>query len=230
MTSFDSTEIEFSLGTPQTTLTGLLVRPPGATHLYVFAHGAGAGMRHSFMEALAQVLAAAGVATFRYPFPYSAAGKGRIDPEPVLFATVRAAVAAARAAAPELPLFAGGKSMGGRMTTRAAAVEPLPGVMGFVLVGFPLHPAGQPATSRSQHLEQVPLPMLFLQGTRDTLADLDLMRGVCAGLGSRATLRVIEGADHGFHVLKRSGRTDAEVLDELAAAVPAWARDLEERA
>lgn len=222
-------EVPFAAGVT-TPLSGLFLRPERATHLFVFAHGAGAGMRHAFMEALAQALAATGVATFRYPFPYTAAGSRRIDPEPVLLATVRAAVAAAHAAAPDLPLLAGGKSMGGRMTTRAAAAEPLPGVRGFVFVGFPLHPAGQPAISRAAHLAQVPLPMLFLQGTRDALADLELMRGVCARLGARATLRVVEGADHAFHVLKRSGRNDAEVLEELAAAVPAWAESLEERA
>jgi predicted alpha/beta-hydrolase family hydrolase len=190
---------------------------------YVLAHGAGAGMRHVFMEAIALRLAARAIATLRYQFPYSEAGARRIDPEPVLLATVRAAVAAGREAAGALPLLAGGKSMGGRMTSRAAAAEPLEGVAGLVFVGFPLHPTGQPGTSRADHLEKVAAPMLFLQGTRDTLADLALLEPVIAKLGSRATLKIVEGADHGFHVLKRGGRTDDEVLDELAATVAAWA-------
>ncbi|MGH7731243.1 MAG: alpha/beta hydrolase family protein, partial [Candidatus Eiseniibacteriota bacterium] len=150
----------------------------------------------------------------------------RPDPEPVLFATVRAAVAAGRDAAAGLPIVAGGKSMGGRMTSRAAAAEPLEGVAGLVFLGFPLHPAGRPGVSRADHLAQVGLPMLFLQGTRDTLADLGLLEPVIERLGEGATLRVIEGGDHSFHVLKRSGRTDEQVLDELAAAVAAW---IEER-
>jgi len=200
----------------------LLLQPARQTALYVLAHGAGAGMRHPFMESIAQRLAAQGIGTLRYQFPYTEQGSRRPDPEPLLLATVRAAVAAGREAAGTLPLLAGGKSMGGRMTSRAAASEPLPGVAGLVFLGFPLHPAGQPGISRAEHLARVDIPMLFLQGTRDTLADLALLGPVIERLGDRATLRVIEHADHSFHVLKRSGRTDEQVLDELAAATAEW--------
>jgi predicted alpha/beta-hydrolase family hydrolase len=200
----------------------LLLAPPVMDALYVLAHGAGAGMRHPFMEAIAVRLAARGIGTLRYQFPYTENGSRRIDPEPLLLDTVRAAVDAARALAGGKPILAGGKSMGGRMTSRAAAAEPLAGVSGIVFLGFPLHPAGQPGTSRAEHLSRVRLPMLFLQGTRDALADLTLLRPVLEGLGDRATLHVVEGADHSFHVLKRSGRTDEQVLDELADATVRW--------
>jgi hypothetical protein len=204
-------------------VSALLVRPAGARRLLVLAHGAGAGMRHRFLEALAGRLAGRSIATFRYQFPYLEAGRRRPDPPAALTATVRAAVAAAATVAPGLPLFAGGKSMGGRMTSTAAAEAPLPGVRGLVFFGFPLHPAGRPGTSRGAHLARVEPPMLFLQGTRDKLAELDLLVPVCAGLGERATLHEVDGADHSFHVLKRSGRTDDEVLDELAVTTDAWA-------
>ncbi len=207
-------------------VSGLLLVPVGASSLYVLAHGAGAGMRHAFMEAIAQRLATRGVATLRYQFPYTERGERRIDPEPRLLATVRAAVAAGREAAGPLPLVAGGKSMGGRMTSRAAAQEPLPGVSGLAFLGFPLHPAGQPGITRAAHLAQVQLPMLFLQGTRDALADLGLLEPVVEKLGDRATLHLIEAADHMFHVLKRSGRTDEQVLDELASTLSAWREGL----
>jgi predicted alpha/beta-hydrolase family hydrolase len=183
-------------------------------------------MRHAFMAAIAVRLASRGIGTLRYQFPYTEQGGRRPDPEPVLLATVRAAVAAGREIAGDLPLLAGGKSMGGRMTSRAAASEPLEGVAGLVFLGFPLHPAGRPGTSRAEHLDRVALPMVFLQGTRDTLAELGLLRPVLERLGPRATLRVIDHADHGFHVLKRSGRTDDEVLDELADAVAVWQEGL----
>jgi predicted alpha/beta-hydrolase family hydrolase len=183
-------------------------------------------MQHPFMEALAQGLARHGVATFRYQFPYIEQGSRRPDPPPVLVATVRAAVASAASRAGDLPLLAGGKSMGGRMTTTAAAEDPLADVRGLVLFGFPLHPAGRPGPQRGAHLARVTAPMLFLQGTRDTLAELDLLRPVCERLGDRATLQVVEGADHSFHVLKRSGRTDTQVIEELAQAVVAWAPQL----
>ena len=179
-------------------------------------------MRHAFMEAIAQRLATRGVATLRYQFPYTERGERRIDPEPRLLATVRAAVAAGREAAGPLPLIAGGKSMGGRMTSRAAAQEPLPRVSGLAFLGFPLHPAGQPGITRAAHLAQVRLPMLFLQGTRDALADLGLLEPVVEKLGDRAMLHLIDAADHMFHVLKRSGRTDEQVLEELATLVAAW--------
>lgn len=200
----------------------LLLLPDRPRALYVFAHGAGAGMRHPFMEAMAQRLAARGIGTLRYQFPYMEQGGHRTDPEPVALATVRAAVAAGRAAAKGLPLLAGGKSYGGRMTSRAAAAAPLEDVTGIVFVGFPLHPAGQPGVARAEHLAKVATPMLFLQGTRDTLADLTLLEPIVRQLGERATLRVIEHADHAFHVLKKSGRTDEQVLDELADAVSEW--------
>jgi len=203
-------------------VSALVLTPARPQAWYVFAHGAGAGMRHRFMEALAQRLAARGVATLRYQFPYAEQGGRRPDPEPLLLATVRAAVAAGREAAGGLPLLAGGKSLGGRMTSRAAAAAPLEGVRGLVFVGFPLHPAGQPGVARAEHLARVTVPMLFLQGTRDTLANLELLSPIVGQLGGRATLRVIEHADHGFHVLKRSGRGDEQVLDELAAAVAEW--------
>ena len=171
----------------------------------MFGHGAGAGMRHRFMQEMSVCLAAAGIATFRHQFPYMEAGSRRPDARPILLATICAAVDAARAAAPELPLLAGGKSMGGRMTSLAAAEAPLPGVRGLVFFGFPLHPAGRPSTERADHLERVHLPMLFLQGERDGLAQLDLLRPICAGLDGRATLHVVPTADHGLHVLRSSG-------------------------
>ena len=199
----------------------ILGRPPDAFCLYVFAHGAGAGMRHPFLEALAEALAGQRVATLRYEFPYMEQGKRRIDPPPVLHARVREAVRAA--AAEGLPLFAGGKSMGGRMTSQAQASEAIGGVRGLAFVGFPLHPAGQPGIERAAHLSEVRLPMLFLQGTRDELADLALLRPVIGAL-PQATLHVVEDADHSFHVRKKSGRTDSEVLDELARTFAGWAQ------
>jgi uncharacterized protein len=200
----------------------ILQRPSNAWALYVFAHGAGAGMNHPFMAAMAEALALEGIATLRYDFPYMADGKRRIDPKPVLEQTVRDAVAAAGS---DLPLIAGGKSMGGRMTSQAQAASPLPGVRGLAFIGFPLHPAKQPGTKRAEHLQQVQIPMLFLQGTRDDLADLALLRPIIAKL-PLAKLHVVEGADHSFHVLKRTGRTDAEVLRELAGALVSWGRSL----
>jgi predicted alpha/beta-hydrolase family hydrolase len=201
----------------------ILNRPSNAWALYVFAHGAGAGMKHPFMAAMAEALAAEGVATLRYDFPYMAKGTRRIDAPAVLHAAVREAVTAAGVEG--LPLFAGGKSMGGRMTSQAQALEPLPGVRGLAFVGFPLHPAKQPSTKRADHLRDVRVPMLFLQGTRDDLADLSLLTPIVQRLPN-ATLHVVDGADHSFHVLKRSGRTDEEVLRELAQTFAQWARPL----
>jgi hypothetical protein len=183
-------------------------------------------MHHPFMAELAERLALRGIGTLRYQFPYMERGSRRPDPAPLLMETVRNAVALAAGVFADLPLLAGGKSMGGRMTSKACALEPCASLRGLVFFGFPLHPAGQPSSSRGDHLGSVDLPMLFLQGTRDTLAGLDLLRPVCADLGSRATLHVVEGADHGFHVLVRSGRTDEAVLDELADVTRDWARRL----
>lgn len=203
-------------------LSALLLAPAEPRALYVFGHGAGAGMEHAFMDAAARALAQQGVASFRYNFPYTESGRGRPDRAPVLLRTVRAAVDAAAAALPDVPLLAGGKSMGGRMTSQAHAEAPLAGVRGLVFVGFPLHAPKRPGTERAAHLASVDVPMLFLQGTRDDLAELELMRSITAGLGERATLHIVAGADHGFHVLKRSGRTDADVIDELAERVARW--------
>jgi predicted alpha/beta-hydrolase family hydrolase len=203
-------------------VTALLLRPADAGWLYVFGHGAGAGMQHRFMAAASARLAECGIASLRYQFPYMEAGSRRPDSRATLLATVRAAIGAAAGAAPDLPLLAGGKSMGGRMTSQAAAEAPLPGVRGLVFFGFPLHPAGRPSTERADHLAKVHLPMLFLQGDRDKLAEIDLLRPVCAGLGDRATLHVVPEADHSFHVPKRSGRTDDEILAELARTVAQW--------
>lgn len=179
-------------------------------------------MRHGFMEAVSARLVAAGIATFRYQFPYMEQERRAPDPPGVLTATVRAAVDAAAKTAPELPLFAGGKSLGGRMTSTATSQRPLAGVRGLVFFGFPLHAPGKPGHARAEHLRGVDLPVLFLQGTRDPLADLAELQPVLDELGARAQLHVVDGGDHSFHVLKRSGRTDAEVLDELCARVATW--------
>jgi predicted alpha/beta-hydrolase family hydrolase len=201
----------------------LLTALPDARALLVLAHGAGAGMRHSFLEKIAQALGARGVATLRYEFLYMEKRAGRPDPPAVAEARVRDAVQEAARAAPGLPLFAGGKSFGGRMTSQAQAREPLPGVRGLVFLGFPLHPPGRPGTSRAEHLDAVQVPMLLLQGTRDEFAGLDLLRPIVQNLGARATLHLIEGGDHSFRVLKRTGRTETDVLNELADTITAWA-------
>jgi uncharacterized protein len=203
-------------------VSGLLLRPPGARALLVLGHGAGAGMRHPFMEAISRRLAGQGIATLRYQFPYMEKGLGRPDAPPVATATVRAACELAQAKAGDLPLLAGGKSFGGRMTSTAQAEAPLPQVRGLVFLGFPLHPPKRPAIGRAEHLDRVTIPMLFLQGTRDDLADLGLVRDVTSRLGPRATLHVVDGADHSFAVLKRSGRSGDAVLDELAMTTAAW--------
>jgi uncharacterized protein len=253
----DTTELRIPVD-DHTTVSGLLHRPVGARAILVLGHGAGAGMRHRFMERVAAELAARDVATLRYQFPYMEAGRKRTDTPAAAAATVRAAVAMAREAAPELASFAGGKSFGGRMTSRAVAdglltcdpagadahggptagdpagnpaVGGIPGdpshaappaVRGLVFFGFPLHPAGRPGTDRADHLRRVPCSLLFLQGTRDALADLDLLRPVAAGLGARATLHVVEGGDHSFGVLKRSGRSEDEVMAELGDVAAGW--------
>ncbi|MBR9991255.1 MAG: dienelactone hydrolase family protein [Gemmatimonadetes bacterium] len=203
----------------------LLRIPAGAEWLYVFAHGAGAGMRHAFMEAAADALSDRGIATLRYEYPYMSAGSRRPDRAPVLEAVTRDVVTFAAESYPELRIAAGGKSMGGRMTSRAQSEAPLPQVEALIFFGFPLHPPKVPSTGRADHLARVEVPLLFLQGTRDTLADLEMMKGVTAELGDRATLHVLDGADHGFAVLKRSGRTDGEVLSEMADTVAAFLSD-----
>lgn len=199
-----------------------LLRPPRARACYVLAHSAGAGMDHPSMRAVAEGLADLGVATLRYQFPYMQRGSRRPDPPQLCHATVRAAVTAAARRAPDLPRFAGGRSFGGRMTSQAQALEPLAGVRGLAFLGFPLHPAGQPGQSRAAHLAEVQVPMLFLQGSKDALADPTLLSALIARLGERATLRVMEGADHSFHVPKKSGRSDAEVRSAMLQDLVGW--------
>jgi len=203
-------------------VSALFQTPVDARACYVFAHGAGAGMTHPFMAALAAELSLCGIATLRYQFPYMEMGGGRPDSPKLAHATVRAAVIAATDLAPELALIAGGKSFGGRMTSQAQAAEPLPRVHGLAFFGFPLHPAGQPSSDRAKHLADVHVPMLFLQGTRDELAQLALIRQLAQQLGPVATLREFDDADHSFHVRKRSGRDDAAVIVELADAFAQW--------
>ncbi len=207
-------------------VSAILTRPDRASAVYVFGHGAGAGMRHAFMEAVSNRLAESGVATFRYQFPYMEAGRKGPNPAPVLVKTVRSAVREATRLAPDLPLLAGGKSMGGRMTSTAAASDPLPSVRGLAFFGFPLHAPGRDSADRGAHLAEVGLPMLFLQGTRDKLANLTLLEPLLDSVEPRPTLHVVEGADHGFHVLKRSGRNDEEVLDVMCQRFTHWATEL----
>jgi predicted alpha/beta-hydrolase family hydrolase len=207
-------------------VSGLLLAPPGASACYVLAHGAGAGMTHPFMTAVAKELAERGIATLRYQFPYMEQRAKRPDPPRLAQATVRAAAAEATRLLPAMPLIAGGKSFGGRMTSQAQAAAALPGVRGLAFLGFPLHPAGKPADERGQHLLDVAVPMLFLQGTRDALAELALLQPLTQRLGARATLRLVEDADHSFHVPARSGRKDAEVRAEMLDALAAWTRSL----
>jgi hypothetical protein len=205
-----------------TRVSGLLQKPPRARACYVLAHGAGAGMDHPFMEAVARGLAPRGIATLRYQFPYMERGSKRPDPPPLAQATVRAAVVEAQRLLPDTPLITGGKSFGGRMTSQAQAKAPLDGVHGLAFLGFPLHPAGQPSQDRADHLFEVKIPMLFLQGTRDNLASLDQLEPVCKQLGKRATLKLFADADHSFHVPARTGRKDAQVLDDVLDALAAW--------
>jgi predicted alpha/beta-hydrolase family hydrolase len=208
-------------------VSALLLRPAKPRWVMALAHGAGAGMAHPFLAALAEELAEVGMATLRYQFPYMEQKRRVPDRPPILTATVAAAVRAARKEVPGAPLLAGGKSMGGRMTSTAASQGQLEDVRGLVFFGFPLHPPKQPGTKRAEHLAKVRIPMLFLQGTRDTLADLTLLRPICAGLGGRTTLHIVESGDHSFHVLKSSGKTDGEILRELAETTAAWAKNLE---
>jgi uncharacterized protein len=204
-------------------VSGLWRLPPDAGVCYVLAHGAGAGMTHPFLEAVAAELAERRIATLRYQFPYMEAGGKRPDPPALAHATVRAAVAEAGNLAPQLPLIAGGRSFGGRMTSQAQAASPLPGVRGLAFLSFPLHPAGRPSADRAKHLSDVKIPMLFLQGTNDALAELEYLEPLIKRLGQRATLKLFQDADHSFHVPARSGRKDPEVRREILDALAAWA-------
>ena len=205
---------------------GLLSSPAGASACFVVGHGAGAGMEHPFMASVADGLAARAIATLRYQFPYMARGSRRPDVPKVAQATVRAAVAEAARRCPGMALVAGGKSFGGRMSSQAQAAAAMAGVRGLAFPGFPLHPAGKPSIGRADHLDAVDVPMLFLQGTRDELADLSLLQPVVARLGERATLHLVDDADHAFHVRARSGRNDAQVLDDMLDTLAEWARRL----
>jgi uncharacterized protein len=207
---------------PPGEVSGLMLAPDKARALYVMAHGAGAGMEHPFMRAVAEGLGQRGVATLRYQFPYMERGSKRPDAPAIAQATVRAACGKAAQSLPGVPLFAGGKSFGGRMTSQAQAAAPLDGVRGLAFLGFPLHAAGQPGDARAKHLADVAVPMLFLQGTRDALADAELMRSLAKGLGSRATLELFAHADHSFHVPAKSGSSDAEVLSDVLDTLAQW--------
>jgi predicted alpha/beta-hydrolase family hydrolase len=211
-------------------VSGLLLAPTNARACTVLAHGAGAGMTHAFMAAVAAELGQRGIATLRYQFPYMEKGSRRPDPPRLAHATVRAAVAEAARLLPELPLFAGGKSFGGRMTSQAQAATTLAGVRGLAFLGFPLHPAGKPSQERGRHLFDVHVPMLFLQGTRDQLATLDQLEPLCAALGTNATLVTIADADHSFHVPARTGKKDAQVRGEVLDTLTAWIDEIITRA
>jgi uncharacterized protein len=204
------------------TVSGLLDVPANARACFVFAHGAGAGMHHASMASVAADLSEQGIATLRYQFPYMERGARRPDPPALCHATVRAAVAEATRAAPGLRLVAGGRSFGGRMTSQAQALAPLPGVLGLAFLAFPLHPAGRPSQDRADHLSGLEIPLLFLQGTRDDLATLELLQPVVQRLGARATLKLLQEADHSFHVRASSGRRDLDVRQELIRALVDW--------
>ena len=204
------------------TVSAILTRPDHARACYVLAHGAGADMRHSFMEKVAEGLASRGIATLRFNFPYMEEKKGRPDQPAVAHAAIRAAVAEAARRCPGVTLVAGGKSFGGRMTSQAQSKAPLPDVKGLAFLGFPLHAAKKPSSERAEHLAGIAIPMLFLQGTRDELADLGHLRPVIAALGGKATLHEVEGGDHSFAVLKKSGRTNDEALTEVLDTLAAW--------
>jgi hypothetical protein len=206
---------------PGETISGLWQAPPDATACLILAHGAGAGMAHRSMAAIADGLETRGVATLRFQFPYMEKGGKRVDPPPIAHAAVRAAVDEARQRSGGLPLFAGGRSFGGRMTSQAEALTPL-GVRGLVFFAFPLHPAGKPSTDRADHLAKVAIPMLFVQGSHDALAELDLLQGMVSGLGEQATLWLIEDADHSFHVPAKTGRKDAEILAAALDVAADW--------
>jgi hypothetical protein len=213
-------ELKIAVGDEQ--VSGLLLRPTGAKALYLFAHGAGVGMNHKSMESNAQGLAERGVATLRYQFLYMEKGSRRPDPPRIAHGAVRAAAAEAVRVAPNLPLYAGGRSFGGRMTSQAQAEKPIPGVKGIIFLGFPLHPAGKPGIERAEHLSRVKIPMLFVSGDRDALAEPELLRPVVDGVGKRATLHIVRAADHSFKVAAKSGRTSAEAEAEALDAIAEW--------
>jgi predicted alpha/beta-hydrolase family hydrolase len=224
----ETRELKF-LATPEKgEVSALLVRPTDASHLLVLGHGASTNMRHANLQTIAERMADVGIATFRYNFPYMEHGTGR-DSQAVCTATVRSAVAAAHQSAPDLPILAGGHSFGGRMTSTAAAESPLDGVSGLVFFAFPLHQPGKPDTKRADHLGAVTVPMLFLSGTRDELADMDLLKPVCRKLGKLATLHPLDTADHGFKTLKRSRTSEEDVFVEMARLVREWASKLDRR-
>ena len=228
--SIKVTNTKFQSSPASGEVSAILMMPREARWLLVFAHGAGAGMRHPFMETMSEKLADHGIGTFRYQFVYMEQKQKRPDSRPVLLETVQSAVTAARTFSKDVPILAGGKSFGGRMTSNAAAEGLLPDVRGIVFFGFPLHPPGQPDKwrERAEHLKRVMIPMLFLQGTRDSFADLKLLRPVCKKLATLATLQLIDGADHSFHVPKSSDRTDTDVLDKLTKMLVAWAGNFNE--
>ena len=221
MNTGDSQKLDIGVGKAGS-ISALLDRPESARACFVFAHGAGAGMTHPFMQAVAAGLGERGVATLRYQFPYMEKGSRRPDPPAIAHAAVRAAVAESRRCCPGLPLIAGGKSFGGRMTSQAQATVPLEGVRGLAFLGFPLHPAGKPSSDRARHLADIDVPLLFVQGTRDSLAELKLLEPVVKSLRASATLHVVDGADHSFHVPARSGRNDREVMEEILDIFAGW--------
>jgi uncharacterized protein len=219
-------KLEIAVG-KMDSVSALLIRPKQARACFVFAHGAGAGITHPFMETVATGLCERDVATLRYQFPYMERASRRPDPPAVAHAAVRAAVAEAGRCCPGLLLIAGGKSFGGRMTSQAQALEPLAGVDGLAFLGFPLHPAGKPSTDRAKHLAEVSIPMLFMQGTRDNLAEVKLLEPVVASLGPSASLRLVAEADHSFHAPARSGRNDSEVMHEILGTFAGWIEAIE---
>jgi uncharacterized protein len=226
MTAISPQKLDIEI-TGSGSVSALMIRPAETRACYVFAHGAGAGMTHPFMETFAAGLGDRGIASLRYQFPYMEKGSRRPDPPAVAHATVRAAVAEAGRSCPGLPLIAGGKSFGGRMTSQAQAIAPLAGVRGLAFLGFPLHPAGKPSSDRAKHLAEVRVPMLFMQGTRDTLAEVTQIEPVVTSLGPSASLHLVRDADHSFHVLARSGRNDREVMKEILDTFSTWTGAIE---
>ena len=228
MKNYSIKNLKFQASKSSGDVSAVITEPDDAESILVLAHGAGAGMNHPFMEAIAGKLAEEKIAVFRYQFPYFEKGKRSPDPPNILMAAVRSAIGTASAKLKGLPLFAGGKSLGGRMTSTAASREPLPDVKGIVFFGFPLHAPNKPSSGRAEHLFKVDVPMLFLQGTRDKLADLTLLKPICKKLKDKAELHIIEGADHSFHVLKSSGRTDELVIEELAETAAGWMKGIDD--